>query len=99
MNESHKYSDTESCVVYKQNDGTMELSMMFNKDTRTVDIQLMRFMRNDVPMLEPMESKWIQHSAKYGRWQQIFPTLGVEDVEFLHKKTMELFGGKAVRNE
>ena len=91
MNESHKYSESESCVVYKQCDDGMELAMLFNKDTKTVDIQLMMFVRNNEPMLEPMESEWIQHSAKYGHWQQIFPTLGVDDVEFLHKKTMELF--------
>lgn len=96
MNESHKYNETDRCVVYKQRDEGMELSMIFNKDMKTVDISLLMFIRNDEPMLEPMdmESDWIRHSAKYGHWQQIFPTLGVEDVEFLYKKTKELFGGK-----
>ena len=32
MNESHKYSESERCVVYKQTDGYMELSMIFNKE-------------------------------------------------------------------
>lgn len=94
MNENHKYNETESCVVYKQADEGMQLSMCFNKDMKTVDISLLIFVRNGEPMLEPMdaESDWIRHSAKYGHWQQIFPTLGVEDVEFLYKKTNELFG-------
>lgn len=94
MNESHKYNESDSCVVYKQKDEGMEFSMCFNKDMKTVDINLLLFVRNDEPMLEPMdmESDWIRHSAKYGHWQQIFPTLGVEDIEFLYKKTKELFG-------
>lgn len=91
MNESHKYDETDRCVVYKQRDEGMELSMIFNKDIKTVDISLMIFVRNDEPMLEPMKNVFIRHSAKYGHWQQIFPTLGVEDIEFLYKKTKELF--------
>lgn len=94
MDESHKYNETERCVVYKQADEGMQLSMCFNKDMKTVDINLLIFVRNDEPMLEPMdaESDWIRHSAKYGYRQQILPTLGVEDIEFLYKKTKELFG-------
>ena len=91
MNESHKYNESDSCVVYKQRDEGMELSMIFNKDIKTVDISLMMFIRNDEPMLEPMKNDFIRHSTKYGHWQQIFPTLGVEDIEFLYKKTKELF--------
>lgn len=96
MNESHKYNESERCVVYKECDDSTQLSMIFNKDTKTVDISLCIFIRNDETMLEPMdaESDWISHSAKYGHWQQIFPTLGVGDIEFLYKKTRELFGGK-----
>jgi len=94
MNESNKYGETDRYVVYQKRDDSMSLSMVFNRDTKTVDIRLMMFVRNNEPMLEPMESEWIQHSAKYGHWQQVFPTLGVDDVEFLHKKTMELFSGK-----
>jgi len=92
MDERHKYDETESCVVYKQSDGSMELAMIFNKNIKTVDISMSDFIRNDTPMLEPMESEWIRHSAKYGHWQMVSPTLGVEDVEFLFKKTKELFG-------
>lgn len=92
MNESNKYGETESRVIYKQNDGSMELSMAFDKIDKTVDICMSMFIRNDTPMLEPMESDWIRHSAKYGHWQMVSPTLGVEDVEFLYKKMKELFG-------
>jgi len=92
MNESHKYSESERCVVYQKSDGGMKLSMTFNKDTKSVDINLMMFVRNDEPMLEPMESEWVRYSAKYGHWQQIFPTLSVEDIEFLYMKSRELFG-------
>ena len=94
MNESYKYNESERCVVYKECDDSTQFSMIFNKDTKTVDISLSIFVRNGEPMLEPMdaESDWIRHSAKYGHWQQIFPTLGVGDIEFLYKKTKELFG-------
>lgn len=92
MTEHNKISETESEVVYQKKDSSCILSMSFRKDIKTVDISQSIFVRNDEPMLEPMESEWIRHSAKYGHWQSIFPTLGREDVEFLYGKYMQLFG-------
>jgi hypothetical protein len=33
------------------------------------------------------------YSAKYGHTQRTCPTLSVEDIEFLYKKSKELLGG------
>lgn len=92
MNESHKYSESERCVVYKQTDGYMELSMIFNKEIKTVDICMSMFVKNDEPMINPTGSSAVNLPAKCGHMQSIYPTLSIEDVEFLYKKTNELFG-------
>ena len=92
MDESHKYSETDRCVVYKQTDCGMELSMIFNLEIKTVDISMSHFIRNNEPLIVPMVNDADKYSAKYGHWQQLPPALGMEDVEFLHKKTKELFG-------
>jgi len=94
MQESNKYNETESCVVYKKTAPGFEQSMIFDKELKTVDVTQSIFIRNDEPMLEPMESEWIRYSAKYGHWQSIHPTLGREDVEFMHRKYIQLFGDK-----
>lgn len=94
MNESHKYSESDSSITYKQKDSGMEFSISFNLNTKTVDITQSIFIRNDEPMLEPMENEWVRYSAKYGHWQQVIPTLGREDIEFIHSKYIELFGDK-----
>lgn len=91
MNESHKYSESESSICYKQKDSGMEFSIIFDKNTKTVSVTQSIFVRNDEPMLEPMD-EWVSHSAKYGHWQQVIPSLGREDVEFIYQKYNELFG-------
>lgn len=92
MNENHKCSESDRCVCYKKKDNSSEMTMIFNKDIKTVDISASIFIRNDEPMFEPMENEWVKHSAKYGYWQQISPTLGIEDITFLYEKSRELFG-------
>ena len=93
MTEHNKISETERMVVYQRKDSSSGLTMMFNKEIGTVDISQDIFIRNNEPLLEPMDDK-LCHSAKYGHWQMISPTLGMEDIEFLYEKSRELFGGK-----
>lgn len=91
MQESDKYTETDRIVCYKHADGGTELSMIFNKETKTVDIDLTMFHRNDEPTLDPM-SEDVKYSAAYGHWQKEITCLGLEDIEFLYKKSRELFG-------
>lgn len=93
MTEHNKISETERTVVYQQKDSSCSLTMVFNKDIKTVDISQSIFIGNSdsEPVLVPMESKGNKHSAKYGHWQTISPTLGMENIEFIHKKSKELF--------
>lgn len=56
-----------------------------------VDIDLTMFHRNDEPTLEPMAED-TKYSAAFGRWQREITCLGLEDIEFLYKKSLELFG-------
>lgn len=90
MTEKDKYSDTDRLVCYKQTAVPPALSMVFNQETKTVDIDLSMFHRNDEPTLEPMCEN--PYSAKYGYWQREITCLGLEEIEFLYKKSQELFG-------
>ena len=92
MNEHNKISETERLAVYQIKDSGSKLTMIFNKDIKTVDISQEIFIRNNEPALEPMESEWIKNSAKYGHWQTIHPTLGRENLEFMYNKYIQLFG-------
>lgn len=90
MTEKDKYSETDRLVYYKHEDGGTKLSMLFNKETKVVDISLMMFHRTDEPTLEPMGED--AYSAAYGHWQREITCLGPKDIEFLHQKSVELFG-------
>ena len=86
MNESNKYSETDRFVCYKELNDGCELSMVFHKDIiPAVDISLMMWCPHGKPTIEP------SHSAKYGHWQSELVVLGMDDIEFLHKKSKELF--------
>jgi len=89
MKEKDKYSETDRLVCYKHKDGGTELSMIFNKEIKAVDISLMMFHRTDEPTLEPMGED--VYSAAYGHWQREITCLGLEDIEFLYQKSGELF--------
>lgn len=91
MQESDKYTETDRIVCYKHADGGAELSMIFDKETKTVDIDLTMFHRNDEPTLEPMAEN-TKYSAANGHWQREITCLSPEDIKFLHKKSRELFG-------
>lgn len=43
MKESDKYTETDRLICYKHVDGGTELSMIFDKETKTVDIDLSTF--------------------------------------------------------
>lgn len=90
MTEKDKYSETDRLVCYKHEDGGSKLSMIFDKEIKAVDISLMMFHRNDEPTLEPMGED--AYSAAYGLWLREVTCLGVDDIEFLHRKSKELFG-------
>ena len=94
MKESNLYnvSNSGNHITYKEETYDTQFSMTFNLDTKTVDVSLQIFISNGTPMLEPQNlSDWIKHSAKYGHWQQIHPTLSVDDIEFMYAKMKELF--------
>lgn len=40
---------------------------------------------------EPMD-EWEKHSADKGHWQMEITCMGMDDIEFLHRKSLELFG-------
>ena len=63
---------------------------IFNKETKSVDIELSMFHRKDEPTLEPMNES-TKYSAAFGHWQSEITCLGLEDIEFLYKKSKELF--------
>lgn len=41
--------------------------------------------------MEPMD-EWEKHSADKGHWQMEITCMGMDDIEFLHRKSLELFG-------
>lgn len=90
MTEKDKYSETDRLVCYKHEDGGTKLSMLFDKEIKVVDISLIMFHRTDEPTLEPMGEA--AYSASYGHWQTEVTCLGLEDIEFLQQKSVELFG-------
>lgn len=100
MKESDKYTETDRLVCYKHVDGGTELSMIFDKETKAVDIELSMFHRKDEPALEPMNES-TKYSAAFGHWQREITCLGLEDIEFLYKKSKELFelGFKPLRQK
>lgn len=85
-------SESESSVLYEKGTRECMLIALFNKEIKAVDVSLYEWVSNGTPRLEPM-SEWIKYSAKYGHTQRTCPTLGMEDIEFLYRKSKELFGG------
>lgn len=87
-----KNSDSISELYEK---GTRECYLLafFDKQTKTVDVSQFEWVSNGTPILEPM-NEFVKYSAKYGHTQRTCPTLSVEDIEFLYKKSKELLGGE-----
>lgn len=106
--ENDLYSQNKSGTefTYKKQDEGMMFSITFCTETKTVDISMSEFIRNDTPMFEPMDMDYQnRHSAshrdlqsnpvsvKYGHWIMVYPTLSTDDIEFIYRKTQTLFGG------
>lgn len=91
-----KVSESSRMVVYEKGTRECKLVVYFDKEINAVIIEEHEWVSNGTPRLEPM-NEFVRYSAKYGYTQRIPPTLSVEDIEFLHKKSKELLGG--VNNE
>lgn len=92
--ENDLYSQNKSGTefTYKKQDEGMMFSITFCTKTKTVDISMSEFIRNDTPMFEPMDMDYQnRHSAKYGHWVMISPTLSADDIEFIYRKQQGLF--------
>lgn len=76
MRDYTKYSESDALVCYKKGDNGCEISMLFNTGE---------------PTMEPMD-EWEKHSADKGHWQMEITCMGMDDIEFLHRKSLELFG-------
>lgn len=83
-------SQSSVSVTYRNGDKHNNICVSFDLESKNVYITEQMFIRNDAPMLEP-QNDWIAHSAKYGYTQQMCPTLGMDDLEFIYKKSKELF--------
>lgn len=68
-----------------------KLTFFFNKELHTVDIEYQIFERYKTSMWEPQNTPRNKHSCKYGYWRVEAPTLSMEDIEFLHSKSKELW--------
>ena len=94
MAEFKKVSESDRSVTYAHKTDYDDLSVSFDKETKSVDIHYAHFVFND-PVLEPQwekEDEWIKHSASYGHWQsETIITLSVDDIAFIQKKCKEIF--------
>ena len=77
-------------ICYRKGDRHDNIFAEFDTETKHIRITESMFIRNDTSMLEP-QSEWIAHSAKYGHTQLLYPTIGVDDLEFIYQKAKELF--------
>ena len=78
-------------ITYRKGDRNDNICVQFDLELKHIYIIESMFIRNDTPMLEP-QNEFISHSAKYGYTQQMCPTLGMDDLEFINQKVKELFG-------
>lgn len=87
----NKISEDSRFVLYKK--GTRECYLLAHFDTelKAVDVSQFEWISNGTPRLGPM-SEFVKYSAKYGHTQRTCPTLSVEDIEFLYKKSKKLLG-------
>ena len=78
-------------ITYRKGDRFNNICVQFDLELKHIYITESMFIRNDTHMLEPQNER-ISHSAKYGYTQQMCPTLGMDDLEFINQKVKELFG-------
>ena len=77
-------------ITYRKGDKHDNICVEFDLELKHICITESMFIRNDTPMLEP-QNEWISHSAEYGYTQQMCPTLGTDELEFIKQKANELF--------
>lgn len=87
-----KANEDSIFVIYEKGTRECKLVALFDKEIKAVIIEEYEWVSNGTPRLEPM-SEFVRYSAKYGYTQRIPPTLSMEDMEFLYKKSKELLGG------
>lgn len=83
-------------VIYEKGTRESKLVVYFDKEINSIHIEEWEWVSNGTTISEPV-IEFVRCSAKYGYTQRICPTLSVEDMEFLYKKSKELLGG--VSNE
>lgn len=91
-----KANEDSRFVIYEKGTRECKLVALFDKEIKAVIIEEYEWVSNGTPRLEPM-SEFVRYSAKYGYTQRIPPTLSVEDMEFLYKKSKELLGGAVIK--
>lgn len=88
----NKISEDSRFVLYEKGTRECYLLVHFDIELKVVDVSQFEWISNGTPRLEPM-SEFVKYSATYGHTQRTCPTLSVEDIEFLYKKSKELLGG------
>lgn len=96
MTNFKKVSECSRSVTYAYKTDYDDLSVSFDKETKSVDIHYARFVVREAtlePQWEMETDAWLKHSCKYGHWQsETIISLSAEDIEFINKKCKELFG-------
>ena len=88
----NKVSEDSRGQCWKKGTRECELVAHFDTEVKAVTVELFEWVSNGTPRLEPM-SEFVRYSAKYGHTQRTCPVLGMEDIEFLYRKSKELLGG------
>lgn len=87
-----KINEDSRFVVYRKGTRECNLVAIFDEGIKVVEVHEYEWVSNGTPRLEPMND-FVKYSAKYGHTQRTCPTLSMEDIEFLYKKSKELLGG------
>ena len=96
MNKFKLLGESERREVYAYKTDYDNMSIIFNKELKCVDIQYSHFVLRE-PMLEPQweneKDEWLKHSCKYGHWQsETIICLSAEDISWINNKCKEIFG-------
>ena len=88
-------SESERDVTYAYKTDYDDLSLTFDKESKSVDISYRRFVFKDdslKPQWKAEFDEWLKHSCKYGHWQsETIICLSADDIDFIGKKCKELF--------
>jgi len=85
-------SDSDSSVNYAYKTDYEDLSVRFDKETKSVDIHYAHFVFKEGMQWENETDEWLKHSCHYGHWQsETIVTLSAEDIAFINRKCNEIF--------